>query len=53
MLETLSIWPGWPCWADQVKQLDPERKSLHLAELLDPQTRFGRLLRELWFYITA
>jgi FAD/FMN-containing dehydrogenase/Fe-S oxidoreductase len=28
---------GFSC-AMQVKQLEPERKSLHLAELLDPQT---------------
>ena len=28
---------GFSC-AMQVRQLDPERKSLHLAELLDPQT---------------
>jgi hypothetical protein len=26
----------------QVKQLDPDRKSLHLAELLDPQTAKGQ-----------
>ncbi|MGN7253233.1 FAD-binding and (Fe-S)-binding domain-containing protein [Arthrobacter sp. SAFR-014] len=32
---------GFSC-AMQIKQLDPERKSLHLAELLDPQAADAR-----------
>ncbi|MFF1831203.1 FAD-binding and (Fe-S)-binding domain-containing protein [Paenarthrobacter sp. NPDC058040] len=35
--ETPVLADGFSC-AMQVKQLDPERMSLHLAELLDPQT---------------
>jgi FAD/FMN-containing dehydrogenase/Fe-S oxidoreductase len=35
--ETPVLADGFSC-AMQVKQLDPDRKSLHLAELLDPQT---------------
>lgn len=35
--ETPVLADGFSC-AMQVKQLEPERKSLHLAELLDPQT---------------
>jgi Fe-S oxidoreductase len=35
--ETPVLADGFSC-AMQVKQLDPDRKSMHLAELLDPQT---------------
>lgn len=35
--ETPVLADGFSC-AMQIKQLDPKRKSLHLAELLDPQT---------------